>query len=134
MPSSGNSPANFEILFSPANHAAAPPSFGIVEHISANVFPAFAAAVRFSAFIPLTESENALRPGPNVGNSPANFDMLLSPVNQAIIPFSFGIVSAISAKAFAALAAAVTFSVFIPLTESENALRPFPNTGNSEAN
>ena len=53
--------------------------------------------------------------------------MLFSPVNQATTPPSFGIVSAISARALAALAAADTFSAFIPCADDEKSANAFPN-------
>ena len=119
---------------SPVNQATIPPSLGIVLAISARAFPAVAAAVILSGFIPETLSENALRLAPKSASCGPNLDKLFSPANSAAIPPSLGIILAISAKALAAVAAATIFSGFIPETLSENALRYVPNSAISSPN
>ena len=130
LPSAGNFFANLATLLSPVNQATIPPSLGIILDISANDLAALAAAVIFSEFISVTASEKPLRPNPNCGISAANLATLFSPVNQATIPPSLGIILVISANGLAALAAAVIFCSFIPVTELEKPLRPNANCGN----
>ena len=128
------SPANLDILFSPANQLTTPPSLGIVAVISASALAALEAAIKFSGTIPTIASENPLSPWPSAMRSKPNLDILFSPANQLATPPSLGIVAVISASALAALAAAIMFSGTIPDTESEKPLRPLPNTGSCGAN
>ena len=121
---------NPEILLSPANQAATPPSLGIVLAISVNDFAAFAAATTLSGFIPATETEKPNSPAPRRGNCLPNVAILLSPANQAATPPSLGIVLAIAVIALAASAAATTLSGFIPATETEKPNSPAPRRGN----
>ena len=102
--------------------------------ISVNDLAALDADVIFSEFIPATESEKPLRPLPSAGKSFPNLAILFSPANQPTTPPSLGIFLVISVNDLAALDAAVTFSVFIPATESEKPLRPLPSAGNSFPN
>ena len=87
------------MLFSPANQAATPPSFGITFAISAKALPAFAAATTASGSIPATLSENVFSDEPKDAISFPKLAILFSPANQAVTPPSFGIIFAISAKA-----------------------------------
>ena len=134
LPSVGNLFANLARLLSPVNQATIPPSLGMVLVISVNDLAALDADVIFSEFIPATESEKPLRPLPSIGKSFPNLAILFSPANQPTTPPSLGIFLVISVNDLAALDAAVTFSVFIPATESENPLRPLPSKGNSFPN
>ena len=86
--------------------------------ISAKALAALAAAVIFSGTIPETESEKPFNPSPNLGRSEPNLAMLLSPVNQATIPPSLGMVDANSERAFAATAEALTALGSMPDTVS----------------
>ena len=109
---------NPEILLSPANQAATPPSLGIVLAISVNDFAAFAAAMTLSGLIPSTAIEKPNNPAPRRGNCVPNAAMLLSPANQAATPPSLGIVSAIAVIALAASVAACIEATSMPATES----------------
>ena len=109
---------NPEILLSPANQAATPPSLGIVLAISVNDFAAFAAATTLSGFIPATETEKPNSPAPRRGNCLPNVAILLSPANQAATPPSLGIVLAIAVIALAASVAACIEATSMPATES----------------
>ena len=72
-------------IFSPANNAAIPPSFGIILAISAKALAAEAAPFTASASIPLVLSANALRYVPNSAISSPNLLIEDPPVkNEAI--------------------------------------------------
>ena len=102
----------------------------MISAISASFLAASAAAITTSGFIPVAATENPRSPAPSTGSCEAKLAMLFSPANHAATPPSLGIVSAISAKDFAALAAVIMISGFIPVAAVENARSPAPNTGN----
>ena len=65
VPKATISVANLAKLFSPANQAITPPSFGTVSVISANALPAKAAAFTDSTLVPAIASEKPLIACPN---------------------------------------------------------------------
>ena len=108
-------------------------SLGAFFVISANDLAALAAEFTFVAFMPSRESENSFKPLPNFGSSPANLVILLSPVNHALMPPSFGIVADISAIDLAALVAALTLAISNPVAYTEKSKRPLANLGKESA-
>ena len=105
-----------------------PPSLGIVSAISARAFAAVAEAVTTAGSIPATLSEYFFKETPKVTNSSPKLAMLFSPVNQATMPPSLGTTLAISARALAAVAEAVTAEESIPTMLSAYALKYGPNS------
>ena len=122
---------NLEILFSPANQPATPPSLGIAEVMSQSALPASEAAMMFSGEISAVTSENEASPRPSETISFPNLEILFSPANQLATPPSLGIHAVISASALAASAAFLTFSPSIPATLSENSTRHGPKAAMS---
>ena len=126
FPRSTISVPNFEMLFSPANHCATPPSLGMEEVMSQSALPASEAFLMLSQSSPVTDSENAVSPFPRSTISAPNFEMLFSPANQPATPPSLGMQEVISASALAASAAFLTFSPSSPATLFENSTRHGP--------
>ena len=120
------------MLLSPVNQAIIPPSLGTVLAISARALAALDANIILAGFIPPIASPNPLSPKPRETNSEPKLAMLLSPVNQALTPPSLGTVLAISARALAALVAAIIFSAEIPSVTIAKSFKPIPKEINSE--
>ena len=86
FPRSTISVPNLEILFSPANQLATPPSLGMEEVISASALAASAAFFTFSPSIPATLSENSTRHGPKAAMSFPKSAIDISPPRNEAIP------------------------------------------------
>ena len=131
-PRETNSEPKLAMLLSPVNQAIIPPSLGTVLAISARALAALDANIILAGFIPPIASPNPLSPKPRETNSEPKLAMLLSPVNQALTPPSLGTVLAISARALAALVAAIIFSAEIPSVTIAKSFKPIPKEINSE--
>ena len=86
VPKAFNWPPNAEMLFSPANHAATPPSLGMIAAISAMALAAFADASTTAGSTFLIASAYVAKSDPNVASSPPNLVSEDSPVNQEAMP------------------------------------------------
>ena len=113
--------------FSPAKKPTTPPLFGTVFANSTKALPAVAELTMASASSPFTAVEKSIIASPNGINCSPNSFISLSPAKKLTTPPVFGMVVAISAIAFPAIAAAVTASASSPFTARENPIIASPN-------
>ena len=127
---------NSSISFSPVKKLTTPPLLGIVDAISDIALPALAAATTdSSSTLPLTVLENLEIALPNGISCLPNSSISFSPAKNPTTPPLLGIVLAISAISFPALAAAITASSStLPFIIEENLTIAFPNGINCSEN
>ena len=123
---------NVSISLLPVNQLTTPPVFGIVAAISVIALPAIAASVTAFAFNPSTASPNFIIALPNGTSCFPNSSISLFPAKNPISPPVLGIVEAISAKAFPAVAAlATTFPSKSPIATEKSLIASPKGTSSS---